>query len=203
MKDLESQSPKQFNFSRHRYSSTGREMSSPNKSDLSSSVKKQARPSSSNDGDLPAARRRRDTGTLSARSPSITLPRADTFASEPVTTAGPVAPTVAAPHVGSPAQIDFSNRHMRSSINLNEVDPQSVQTVSDDIAPRLDLPPAGPFRSMSDSTNVSQTVITQRTEEPGAQSHGTLVISHTGSSKYLGPSAASEWLKDVSFVFSL
>ncbi|OXG79806.1 hypothetical protein C345_05536 [Cryptococcus neoformans A2-102-5] len=160
-------------------------------------VKKQARPSSSNDGDLPAARRRRDTGTLSARSPSITLPRADTFASEPVTTAGPVAPTVAAPHDGSPAQIDFSNRHMRSSINLNEVDPQSVQTVSDDIAPRLDLPAAGPFRSMSDSTNVSQTVITQRTEEPGAQSHGTLVISHTGSSKYLGPSAASEWLKDA------
>lgn len=50
---------------------------------------------------------------------------------------------------------------------------------------------------MSDSTNVSQTVITQRTEEPGAQSHGTLVISHTGSSKYLGPSAASEWLKDA------
>nr|XP_018266025.1 uncharacterized protein I303_02403 [Kwoniella dejecticola CBS 10117]OBR88183.1 hypothetical protein I303_02403 [Kwoniella dejecticola CBS 10117] len=29
------------------------------------------------------------------------------------------------------------------------------------------------------------------------QSHGTLVISHTGSSKYLGPSAASEWLKDA------
>ncbi|WVQ68695.1 uncharacterized protein L199_006904 [Kwoniella botswanensis] len=32
------------------------------------------------------------------------------------------------------------------------------------------------------------------TAEP---SHGTLVISHTGSSKYLGPSAASEWLKDA------
>nr|XP_019009006.1 uncharacterized protein I206_06694 [Kwoniella pini CBS 10737]OCF47787.1 hypothetical protein I206_06694 [Kwoniella pini CBS 10737] len=32
---------------------------------------------------------------------------------------------------------------------------------------------------------------------PEEQSHGTLVISHTGSSKYLGPSAASEWLKDA------
>lgn len=30
------------------------------------------------------------------------------------------------------------------------------------------------------------------------QSHGTLVISSTGRSKYLGPTAASEWLKDVS-----
>jgi hypothetical protein len=29
-------------------------------------------------------------------------------------------------------------------------------------------------------------------------SHGTLVISASGRSKYLGPSAASEWLKDVS-----
>lgn len=28
-------------------------------------------------------------------------------------------------------------------------------------------------------------------------SHGTLVISASGRSKYLGPSAASEWLKDV------
>ena len=33
---------------------------------------------------------------------------------------------------------------------------------------------------------------------PQEQSHGTLVISHSGRSKYLGPSAASEWLKDVS-----
>jgi hypothetical protein len=30
------------------------------------------------------------------------------------------------------------------------------------------------------------------------QSFGTLVISHSGRSKYLGPTAASEWLKDVS-----
>jgi len=35
-------------------------------------------------------------------------------------------------------------------------------------------------------------------EEASDQSHGTLVISHTGRSKYLGPTAASEWLKDVS-----
>lgn len=32
---------------------------------------------------------------------------------------------------------------------------------------------------------------------PGGQSFGTLVISHSGRSKYLGPTAASEWLKDV------
>ncbi|ODN81761.1 hypothetical protein L202_02144 [Cryptococcus amylolentus CBS 6039] len=30
----------------------------------------------------------------------------------------------------------------------------------------------------------------------GEQSHGTLVISHGGRSKYLGPTAASEWLRD-------
>jgi len=35
---------------------------------------------------------------------------------------------------------------------------------------------------------------------PLEQSHGTLVISSTGRSKYLGPTAASEWLKDVSIV---
>lgn len=33
---------------------------------------------------------------------------------------------------------------------------------------------------------------------PNEASHGTLVISASGRSKYLGPSAASEWLKDVS-----
>lgn len=33
---------------------------------------------------------------------------------------------------------------------------------------------------------------------PEDQSFGTLVISHSGRSKYLGPTAASEWLKDVS-----
>ncbi|WVR05539.1 hypothetical protein IAU60_002557 [Kwoniella sp. DSM 27419] len=38
---------------------------------------------------------------------------------------------------------------------------------------------------------------------PAAQSHGTLVISHTGSSKYLGPSAASEWLKDAEVMETL
>lgn len=39
------------------------------------------------------------------------------------------------------------------------------------------------------------TVTFSPTAEP---SHGTLVISQSGRSKYLGPSAASEWLKDVS-----
>jgi hypothetical protein len=33
---------------------------------------------------------------------------------------------------------------------------------------------------------------------PEDQSFGTLVISQSGRSKYLGPTAASEWLKDVS-----
>ena len=32
----------------------------------------------------------------------------------------------------------------------------------------------------------------------GEQSIGTLVIGHDGRSKYLGPTAASEWLMDVS-----
>lgn len=39
-------------------------------------------------------------------------------------------------------------------------------------------------------------IMEHSTEE---QSHGTLVISHSGRSKYFGPTAASEWLKDVSF----
>lgn len=36
----------------------------------------------------------------------------------------------------------------------------------------------------------------------GGSSFGTLVLGQGGTSKYLGPSAASEWLKDVSFVFT-
>lgn len=45
------------------------------------------------------------------------------------------------------------------------------------------------------STNIFGNAAVDPTDE---QSHGTLVISHTGRSKYLGPTAASEWLKDVS-----
>lgn len=37
-----------------------------------------------------------------------------------------------------------------------------------------------------------------RSDQSGNPGMGTLVMSHTGRSKYLGPSAASEWLKDVS-----
>jgi hypothetical protein len=37
---------------------------------------------------------------------------------------------------------------------------------------------------------------------PNEASHGTLVISASGRSKYLGPSAASEWLKDVSWTLN-
>ncbi|OCF30850.1 hypothetical protein I317_05061 [Kwoniella heveanensis CBS 569] len=33
-------------------------------------------------------------------------------------------------------------------------------------------------------------------DSPDTQSYGTLVLSHGGRSKYLGPTAASEWLKD-------
>ncbi|ORY30771.1 hypothetical protein BCR39DRAFT_598252 [Naematelia encephala] len=41
-----------------------------------------------------------------------------------------------------------------------------------------------------------------RIASPPGQSHGTLAISHTGRSKYLGPSAASEWLKDQEVIES-
>jgi hypothetical protein len=41
------------------------------------------------------------------------------------------------------------------------------------------------------------TASSQSPKSPLEQSHGTLVISSTGRSKYLGPTAASEWLKDV------
>lgn len=44
-------------------------------------------------------------------------------------------------------------------------------------------------------TSVFQQTGMSPNDEP---SHGTLVISASGRSKYLGPSAASEWLKDVS-----
>lgn len=46
---------------------------------------------------------------------------------------------------------------------------------------------------------VRQSVVSPSNEA----SHGTLVISASGHSKYLGPSAASEWLKDVSPTFSV
>lgn len=38
----------------------------------------------------------------------------------------------------------------------------------------------------------------QAMEAPEEQSHGTLMLTQGGRSKYLGPTAASEWLKDVS-----
>lgn len=50
-------------------------------------------------------------------------------------------------------------------------------------------------------TSSNQIVFVNQSGSPNDQSHGTLVISHTGRSKYLGPSAASEWLKDVSRVY--
>ncbi|WWC87429.1 uncharacterized protein L201_002318 [Kwoniella dendrophila CBS 6074] len=57
------------------------------------------------------------------------------------------------------------------------------------------LPLAQPSRSTLDN---SVDRFDHNHASPNAeQSHGTLVISHTGSSKYLGPSAASEWLKDA------
>jgi hypothetical protein len=50
-----------------------------------------------------------------------------------------------------------------------------------------------PVENLSDPT-IRQTILSPANEA----SHGTLVISASGRSKYLGPSAASEWLKDVS-----
>jgi hypothetical protein len=43
----------------------------------------------------------------------------------------------------------------------------------------------------------SSSMLDSPLQQANDQSHGTLVISHTGRSKYLGPSAASEWLKDA------
>lgn len=51
-----------------------------------------------------------------------------------------------------------------------------------------------PVEHLPDGT-LKQSIVSPPTEP----SHGTLVISASGRSKYLGPSAASEWLKDVSF----
>lgn len=51
-------------------------------------------------------------------------------------------------------------------------------------------------------TSASGLFTSPNTQAPDAapedQSFGTLVISQSGRSKYLGPTAASEWLKDVS-----
>jgi hypothetical protein len=50
-----------------------------------------------------------------------------------------------------------------------------------------------PVELLPDGT-LKQSIVSPSNEA----SHGTLVISASGRSKYLGPSAASEWLKDVS-----
>ncbi|WVW79040.1 hypothetical protein I302_101003 [Kwoniella bestiolae CBS 10118] len=59
--------------------------------------------------------------------------------------------------------------------------------------------PSIPFPQPSTTTVSSQHArLGDADPSPTAElSHGTLVMSHTGSSKYLGPSAASEWLKDA------
>ena len=50
-----------------------------------------------------------------------------------------------------------------------------------------------------DTGRFDASMFTQTGMSPNDEpSHGTLVISASGRSKYLGPSAASEWLKDVS-----
>ena len=54
---------------------------------------------------------------------------------------------------------------------------------------------ANPNESATAHIELSPSNPTERS--PQEQSFGTLVISHSGRSKYLGPSAASEWLKDV------
>ena len=60
------------------------------------------------------------------------------------------------------------------------------------------LPPIRPIPPPVAPPGVSLTHPMSTNSPTTAQSHGTLVISHSGQSKYLGPSAASEWLRDVS-----
>lgn len=55
-------------------------------------------------------------------------------------------------------------------------------------------PVSHPSETAGNETSIFARAGLSPNDEP---SHGTLVISASGRSKYLGPSAASEWLKDV------
>lgn len=55
------------------------------------------------------------------------------------------------------------------------------------------------FRSVANGHNQSATnpLVTSHNENESNDAHGTLLLSKEGRSKYLGPTAGSEWLKDV------
>lgn len=58
------------------------------------------------------------------------------------------------------------------------------------------LPPLASIASGLGSGASHHTVVTNEDGDPN-DAHGTLLLSREGRSKYLGPTAGSEWLKDV------
>lgn len=71
------------------------------------------------------------------------------------------------------------------------------------VAAQISFAPAEAFneavRNISSVLTNSTTNVTHASLDDDAnEAHGTLMLSREGRSKYLGPTAGSEWLKDVS-----
>lgn len=65
-----------------------------------------------------------------------------------------------------------------------------------DTFPETKLPQSAP--SFPEHSALSNHATFATPSEPAEHSFGTLVITESGRSKWLGPTAASDWLKDVS-----
>lgn len=83
------------------------------------------------------------------------------------------------------------------SVSIQDQGPSMPQ--HDDIHVRFDssTPPAQNLHIH----NATLQHIPSPQDQPDSRSYGTLVLSYGGRSKYLGPTAASEWLKDVRYQY--
>lgn len=96
---------------------------------------------------------------------------------------------------------------------MNEAELDRLATVASTLAPypiasQTSFAPAEVFneavRNVSTALTNSTTNVTHASlDDDSNEAHGTLMLSREGRSKYLGPTAGSEWLKDVSDVLLL
>ncbi|BEI84665.1 hypothetical protein CcaverHIS002_0500660 [Cutaneotrichosporon cavernicola] len=140
--------------------------------------------------DVPEGKKRK--GSKRARSPSITSPSASGSAS-PLPVEEPQPDTDTAPLI-RPIPVTLAETPHFTFPPAPEV--QAVRFDFSDVGPHpASTPSAGGAVSRPVATFLSPSAQAPDTSSED-QSFGTLVISQSGRSKYLGPTAASEWLKD-------
>jgi hypothetical protein len=113
-------------------------------------------------------------------------------------------PTLVPVPQAGPSNLPIFHRNQDEQLNLlaRAFEPYAAQDSSPSNLTRVSsnrnaAPPYGILRTPTDatSTNISAFQPAEDGEHDG--SYGTLMLGQGGRSKYLGPTAGSEWLKDV------